>query len=292
MQCFADKAKSYNADVTFLDANNSEITQSQQLAQAIDDGAKVIVLVALNVNTAPEIVRKAKSKGVKIIALDRLIRNCDIDYYISFDSEKVGEIMAKEALNLKPKGKYAILFGDKRDNNAVLIQNGTMKVLQPHVDSRNIDIVYKSYIEDWSYENAYNEFDKIIRLRNEEGLDAVLASTDRISRAAIDVLKNYNLLDNTFISGQNAETPSLKLVLKGEQTITVYKSPRKLGEIAAELAISMVYPDKKINIEANTKVNNGFKDVSAIIFDPVLINKSNVEKEILPDNLIKREELF
>jgi D-xylose transport system substrate-binding protein len=274
---FKDKANQLGAEVIERDAQNDFMQQLAQAQELIDQGVKVIVMKPVNSALSAEIVRYAHNKGVVVIANDQLIRNCPLDYYVTFSSEKVGELMAMEALKYKPKGNYIILGGDKSDDNADLVKKGVYKILQPFIDKGDVKIIYSSYIEEWSEENARIIMDNIVRLGQFESIDAVIASCDDMARGAIDVLERYKLLDNTFVSGQNADKQSLLLVQNNKQTVTLSKSPKTLGDAMAELAIKVATKrDRKINTDINISTFNGYQDVPSILFDPVIVNTKNV----------------
>src|SRR5690606_13990481 len=114
-------------------------TQVKQGKAMIDDGVKVIAVVPEDGKVLAELVQYAGEKGAKIIAYDRMILNCDLDYYISFNSVKVGEMMAEYAISKKPRGKYAIVNGPSSDNNAILVRQGLMNELKPHIASGAIE---------------------------------------------------------------------------------------------------------------------------------------------------------
>ena len=293
VKCFKEKALQLGVEVIDKDARSSESEQYNQAVELINQGVKVLVVYAVNTVSAAAIVRIAHKEGVKIIAYDRMIKNCDLDYYVTFDSQKVGEYMAREAIVQKPKGNYLLLGGDKGDDNADLVKSGIMKVLKTQIDLGNIKLSYNNYIEDWSYENAQHEVDKIMRLSSNSKIDAVVASCDDMARAAIAVIKKNQTNSNTFVSGQNSDIESLKAILSGDQTVTICKSPKTFGYAVAELAVKLAtHADTKLSFEVNAAIFNGYYQVPSILFDPVLITKSNLEKVILSDGLTSKEELF
>ena len=293
LKFFKEKASLLGAEVMDKDANCNDAEQYKQAVELLDQGVKVLVVYAVNAYTSAAIVREAHNKGIKIIAFDRMIKNCELDYYATFDSRKVGEFMAREAISQKPKGNYILLGGDKSDDNANLVKSGIMKVLKPQIDNQNIKLLYNNYIEDWSLENAEHEMDMIVRLSGEPKIDAIIASCDDMARGAIHILKRYNMLNNTFVSGQNSDIESLKMILADEQTVTIYKSPKTLGYAVAELAVNLAVQNKnKLNFEVNDSIYNGYYKVPSIVFPPVLISKSNLEKEVLNDGIISKKDLF
>jgi len=290
---FKQKADKLGVNVDYKDAHNNEVEQFKQAMELIDNGCKVLVIKPVNSILAAKIVRIAHEKGVKVIANDQLIRNCPLDYYVTFDSHKVGEYMAREALVQKPKGTYILIWGDKVDDNADIVKSGVLKVLQPQIDNGNIKILYSNYIEAWSLENAENEMDMIIRLsKSDTKIDAVIASCDDMARGAIHVLKKYNFTNNTFVSGQNADLESLKMILKKEQSITIAKSAKTLGSALAVLAVNLTKSiNDKLGLGVKASTFNGLSQVPTIYFDPVVVNSSNLENVILSDGFINLKDI-
>src|ERR1035437_4172908 len=133
--CFKEKASQLGVEVIDKDARNDAKEQVTQAHELIEQGVKVLVIKPVNTVLGAEIVRYAHKKGVIVIANDQLIRNCPLDFYVTFDSEKVGELMALEAIKYKPKGIYILLGGDKVDDNADLVKSGVYKILQPHINN-------------------------------------------------------------------------------------------------------------------------------------------------------------
>jgi D-xylose transport system substrate-binding protein len=279
--CFKEKASQLGVEVIDKDARNDAKEQVIQAHELIEQGVKVLVIKPVNTVLGAEIVRYANKKGVVVIANDQLIRNCPLDFYVTFDSEKVGELMALEAIKYKPKGIYILLGGDKVDDNADLVKSGVYKILQPHINNGNIKILYSNYIEAWSQENAEHEMDMILRLSQIQSIDAVIASCDDMARGAINILEKQNLLGNVFVSGQNADIQSLKFVVSGKQTITLAKSSKTVGYAMAELAVKIAtHSNKKMEADINGSTFNGYHNVPSILFNPVVVDKMNVAKVI------------
>jgi D-xylose ABC transporter substrate-binding protein len=291
-KCFVERSKQLGIEIIEKYCHNDENLQYDQAIELMNQGVKVIVIVPVNANTAAAIVREAKKRNVKIIAYDRMIHNCDLDYYVSVDSKKIGELMAKEAIKQKPEGTYLLLWGDKRDDNADLVKAGILKILQPLIDNKNIKVLYQNYIEDWSLKNAEHEVEKITDLSCNEKIDAIVSSYDGMTRGAINALKRQHLFNDVFSSGQNAEIESLNSILKDEQTITVYKSPKTSGYATAELAAKLITNNsQKLIFDVNGSMFNGYKQVPSILLDPSLVNKLNMESVVFAEGIIDKKEL-
>ena len=161
---FKAKAAEMNCEAIITDAKNDEVLQRKQATELLDQGVKVLVIMAVNAYTAAEIVREAHNKGAYVIGYDRLIFNSDLDFYISHNNYNVGKYMAEYALKLKPNGKYLLLGGDKGDRNAIFVKTGQLDALKPAVTAGNVKIVLDVYVDEWLPMNAYHIMKEYLRL--------------------------------------------------------------------------------------------------------------------------------
>jgi D-xylose ABC transporter substrate-binding protein len=285
---FAQKVNELGGTAITMSAENDDMMQIKQASELIDQGVKVLVVNSVNANTAAAIVRIAHEKNVPVIAYDRLIRNCDLDYFLSFDNEKVGQLMAEYVIKLKPTGKYILLGGDKRDQNAIWVKKGQLKTLEPLIKSNAISIVYDTYIEDWSGENAKVEIRKYLDLSSEKP-DVILSSYDGMSTSVIDLLIEYRLNKLIDVTGQDAEVDACRNIVKENQVMTVYKSLKNLANKAAEL--SMKIAGKEKIEEEFVQINNGKIEMPSILLNPVVVDKNNLKSTIIADGFLTEAEI-
>ena len=151
---FIAAAEKQGAKVFVQSADASEQRQISQIENLISRGVDVLVIVPFNATVLNNTVKEAKKAGIKVLSYDRLILNADIDAYISFDNEKVGEMQAEGVTKLQPKGNYYLLGGSPTDNNAKMLREGQMKVLKPFIDKGDIKIVGQQWVKDWSATEA------------------------------------------------------------------------------------------------------------------------------------------
>ena len=284
---FSEKFKTLGGIVEVGNADNDAQKQETQAEEMFKNGIKVLVITSVNQNTAASIVRKAKSKGIKVIAYERLIRNADVDYYITFDHIEVGKIQAQYALNKSPQGNYVIICGDKRDNNAELIMKGQTEVLSKANSS--VKVIYKSYIEDWLEENAYIELMRVLNLYNEK-VDAVLTANDGMAAGVIKALEELQPGYPVITTGLDADINACKRIVAGKQSMTVYKSFKVQGEMAAELAYKIIKGEKITEAKAYT--DNGSLQVPSILLVPVGVDQSNIKSTIIADGFYTEQQLL
>src|SRR5277367_4519834 len=108
---FVKECEDQGGEVLVQAANNNDTLQISQAENLLTEGVQVLVVVPHNGKVAATIVESAHKAGVKVIAYDRLIRDCDLDYYVAFDAPKIGEMQAKYLLKKQPKGNYVIIEG-------------------------------------------------------------------------------------------------------------------------------------------------------------------------------------
>ena len=284
---FEEKVGALGGEALFASAEYDDKLQISQAKEMIEKGAKVLIVNSVNMNTAAAIVREAHENGVKVIAHDRLIKNSDPDFYISYDNIKVGKLMAEKLVNLKPEGNYVLLGGDKADENAVLVKTGQLEVLKKY--EGKINIAYNVYIEGWSGENAYQDLDKYLDL-SDTIPDAILSSNDGIAIGCIKVLEKRGLAGKILISGQDAELESCRNIVKDFQTVTVYKPFRPMIEKATEIAFKMAQKED-FKLETST-INNGQKDVPSLLLDPIAVEKANMRNTIIADGVYTESQIY
>ncbi|ELY2624255.1 D-xylose ABC transporter substrate-binding protein [Cronobacter sakazakii] len=284
---FVSKAESLGAKVLVQSADGNEETQMSQIENMINRGVDVLVIIPYNGQVLSNVVAEAKREGIKVLAYDRMINNADIDFYISFDNEKVGELQAQSLVDKVPQGNYFLMGGSPVDNNARLFRDGQMKVLKPFIDSGKIKVVGDQWVDGWLPENALKIMENALTANNNK-IDAVVASNDATAGGAIQALSAQGLAGKVAISGQDADLAGIKRIIAGTQTMTVYKPITQLANTVAEVAVELGN-DKQPKSDAT--LNNGLKEVPARLLTPIKVDKSNIESTVIKDGFHKKSEL-
>ena len=270
-EAFEEEVIKLGGNVKTLAANGNDDVQIKQAELLIAEGVDVLVVVPHDGEVAAPIVELAHQAGIKVISYDRLIRNADVDYYVSFDNIKVGEIQASEILKSAPSGNFVYIGGAESDNNAVLLREGTMNVLQPLIDSGKINIIFDQYTDDWAPEIAMENMKGILKSHGNE-IDAVIAANDGTAGGVIEALVAAGLAGDIPVSGQDAETEAINRIKAGTQTMTVQKPIEVISAQAAEMAVKLANGEE---IATETTINNGKKDIPSIMLESVPITKEN-----------------
>lgn len=286
---FTEAAESMGAKVYTQSANGDANTQISQIENMISRGVDVLVIVPENGEVLGNVLaEEAKAEGIKVLAYDRLIKFADIDLYVSFDNIRVGEMQAEALLKRKPKGNYFLMGGSPTDNNAKMFRQGQMNVLQPAIDAKKINIVGDQWAMGWSAEAALNIMENGLTA-NANKIDAVVASNDSTAGGAIQALAAQGLSGKVVISGQDADLASVRRIVAGTQTMTVYKPISKLAKTSAEMAVKLARGEK---IKVNGSVNNGKKDVDAVLLTPISVTKDNLDSTVIADGFHSRNDVY
>ena len=259
-----ETAKANNVDLRVQVSDNDAAKQVSQCENLISQGIKVLILAPHDASSANVIVEKAAKANIAVISYDRLVMDADYDYYyISFDNVKVGELQGEYITKLVPKGNYVVLAGAPTDNNAKLFREGAMKFIKPLADKGDIKIVMDQWVKDWQPSEAQKLMEQALT-KNKNKIDAVLAPNDGTAGGCIQALAAQKLDGKVPITGQDAELAAAIRIVKGQQTMTIYKDTRALGQKAVELAVKLARGEK-IDAEVNSKVNNNKRDIPSIL---------------------------
>ncbi|WP_082306783.1 D-xylose ABC transporter substrate-binding protein [Bacillus sp. FJAT-27245] len=285
---FQRAVESLGAEVEILAANGDDALQIVQAEMLISKGVDILVMVPHNAEATATIVNKAHKAGIKVIAYDRLIKNANIDLYVSFDNEQVGELQAKAITKLVPKGNYVYIGGASTDNNAHLLKKGVFNVLQPLIDRGDIKVVFDQWSKDWTPVNAQANMEAALEA-NDNRIDAVIAANDATAGGVINALAKQGLAGKIPVAGQDAELAGIQRIVEGNQTMTVYKPIKSLTEKAAELAVLLA---KGGHTQADRKINNGKIGVPSVLLTPIAVDKNNIEETIIADGFHSREDVY
>ena len=270
---FVAAAKKLGATVDVQSADANEARQTSQIENLISRGMDVIVIVPFNGKVLANTIAEAKQAGIKVISYDRLILDSDIDAYVSFDNDRVGQMQAQGVVNARPTGNYYLLGGSPTDNNAKLLRDGQMKVLQPQVDAKKINIVGAQWVPEWNPTTALSITENALTSNNNR-IDGIVASKDALAGGAMQALSAQVLAGKTAVSGQDADLAAAQRIEQGTQTMTVYKPLKLIASTAAEMAVNMA-KNKPTNF--TSKMNNGKKEVDTILLTPIALTKSNID---------------
>ena len=286
-ELFEKTAKEMGAISIIKVADSDPDIQYQQALELIEEGIDVMVVIPCDLIKAGEIVKKAHAEDIPVISYDRLIRKCNVDYYISTDNINIGELQADYLSKVSPVGNYALISGPTTDNNAFLLHLGWMNILQPLIDKGDITIALDVFTDFWLPDESY----RIIKDYFESGetVDAIIAGNDALASGAIMALKEFGHDGKVLVAGQDADISAIRSIVAGIQTITIYKPIESLVYAAVNAAIKIA--DGKAPSDLNITVNNGKRLVPAILLKAQVVNRQNIKTTVVSEGFIKEKEL-
>jgi len=279
---FVARARELGADVLVQSANSDDTRQISDVQALISRRVDVLVIVPHNGGAMAKAVNMAHDAGIPVLAYDRLITDCDLDLYMTFDNVKVGELQAQFLVDRLPKdrkSKIVRIFGAKTDNNALLFKKGQDNVLKPLINSGRIDVVHEDWTQDWKPENAKKIANAAITKAGSD-FDAILASNDGTAGGAIQALSEEGVAGRILVTGQDAELSACQRIVNGTQAMTIYKPLTQLAKQAAEAATKLA---RSKPLFALGKIDNGKNEVPSILLDVVVVTKDNMMDTVIKD---------
>ena len=300
------KSRGYATDLQY--AEDDVPNQLSQIENMITKGAKVLVVAAIDGTTLSDVLGQAAQGGIKVIAYDRLIRSTpNVDYYATFDNFQVGVLQASSleaGLGLKEgKGPFNIeLFGGSPDdNNAYFFYDGAMSALQPYIDSKTLVVqsgqggMKTVATPKWDAATAQSRMDNLLSAYyTGKTLDAVLAPNDNIAIGIISSLKGvgYGSGNMKFpvVTGQDCQVQSVKSIVAGDQTSSIYKDTRDLAKVVVGM-VDALLTGSQPQVNDTKTYDNGKKVVPTYLLNPVLVTKANWKQVLVDGNYYTMKQL-
>jgi D-xylose transport system substrate-binding protein len=283
-----EEAKKRGIEIKMQISDNDAMKQIAQCENLIAGGIDILIIAPHDATGAAPIVENAHTSGIKVISYDRLILNADCDLYVSFDNEKVGELQGEYITRAVPKGNYIVLSGSPTDNNAAMFKAGAMKLIKPLADKGDIKILMDQAVKDWQPSEAMKLVENALTA-NENKIDAILAPNDGTAGGAIQALAAQNLSGKVPVTGQDAELSGAQRIVEGTQSMTVFKDTRKLATAAIDAAEKILSSKE---VEITRKINNNKGDINSLLLTPVVVDKNNIDKELVESGYLAKEEVY
>jgi D-xylose transport system substrate-binding protein len=281
-----------SCEIIYENANQDAAKQQQQAEAALTQGAKVLVLDAVDVASAASIVTRAKQAKVPVISYGRLVSNAPLDYYVSIDPFKVGVQQGQVLLDaLKKQGKsqprIVMINGSPTDSNAPPYKKGARSVF----DAAGAKIVKSYDTPDWSPDKAQSEMEQAITAAGKTGFDAVYVANDGMAGGVVAAMKSAGIdPKKVLVTGQDAEVTGVQRILTGEQLMTVYQPINKIAAASAELAVPLAQGKTPPAI-AKDKTDNGQGQVPSVLLPTIAITKANIQSTVVKDGFVKPADL-
>lgn len=281
---FVSVAKELGAEVNVQNANGVVEEQQKQIEYFIQKGMDVIVIIAIDPTSLRESVKKAKAAGIRVISYDRLIDDADVDLYISFDNEMVGEMMAR-ALLIKQVDHVIMIGGSPTDNNVPMVEGAFKRLMSKH----QVSILDSVHADNWRAEEAaeyiYQNPQKVAQA------DAIMCGNDDLATQAVRALAETRQAGEIYVVGQDADLAACQRIVEGTQVMTVYKPVEKLATRAAEAAVALA-KDEALSGDDVTTIRSGAYQVPYIALEPISVNRGNIDEVIIGSGFHLKEDVY
>jgi len=296
-------------EVISQEADHDVKLQNDQIDNMVAQGVKGLIIIAEDGAAATTSVDKAVAAGVKVISYDRLIKTDKISAYLSFDNTEVGKAEADgvvKALALDGSTtwtasnpvKMVLSGGSPTDNNAILVRNGQMEVLQPYIDKGVVKVVADQWVDNWDATKAEQMMENILTAQQNK-IDAVVASNDGTALGELQAMKAQGLWGKVPISGQDATADGCNSIVLGGQTVTVFKDTRLLAPMAVKLVEALVkgqsldsFGLKSFTLAALTNDKTKTGNVQALFLPVVEVTKANVYDVVVKSGFQSYDDVY
>lgn len=281
---FVTTAKELGAEVNVQNANGSLETQVSQIKYFIDKQVDVIVIIAIDSEEITDIVKEAKKARIKVVAYDRLISEADVDLYISFDNEKVGELMGEALVGvMEADNKILMLCGPTTDTNVSFVEKGFLNVM----DKKGIEVASIMNADGWKAELAYSYLSGHYQIASTLG--GIMCGNDSLAGQAVRYLSERRLAGTIPVVGQDADLDACQRIVEGVQLMTVYKPVENLAKSAAEYAVMLA---KSEDINTTDSINDNKYEVPYIKLEPIAVTAQNMDEVIIESGFHLKEDVY
>ncbi|MEW2402625.1 substrate-binding domain-containing protein [Streptomyces sp. NPDC046862] len=269
--------------IRYANAENDATSQRQQMNSLVTKGAGVIILDAVDPKALRSSVQAADRADVPVLAYDRLAEG-PISGFVSFDGAEVGKLQAEGLLKAMGEeangGRIVMMNGDPASPNAAWYEEGARSVLDDKVT------IGKAYTTlGWRTDNAHDNMSAAISSLGPDGIDGVLAANDSIAAGVIAALKSARVSPLPPVTGQDADLDAVQRIVKGEQTMTVYKPFKQEADAAAAMAVALGRGESVDSVATTTVDSPTTENVPAVLLTPVGVTVDTIAQTLVKDGV-------
>lgn len=279
-------------------ADGDEQRQLSQSENLITQGVDALIIIPQNGDAVAPLVASAHDAGVKVVAVDRIINNADLDFYVSYDMFRLGQIQAEyvtETLGIT-SGNWILVGGAPTDPNAAVIRSGQMDIYGPYIQRGDINVILDQPANYWSPAEALRIVEAGLTRANND-VDVVFTTNDGTAGAAVEVLQEQGLAGDVAVTGLDADLAAVQRIVQGTQSMTVYRRLAVQDRYAAQVAYAWATgqdPEDFVDAPVTT-VDNGYKDVPAILLGSAeamfAVDNSNIQ-EVVEDEWLDADDIY
>jgi D-xylose transport system substrate-binding protein len=219
-----------------------------------------------------DLVAEAHSKGVPVLSIERPLGEEGQDFLVAYDPEKEARILAQFALDRVVPGTL-IFFGRSNDDwFSKTYRDAIRKALKPSLDKGEVRFGSGSL--------------------DHAPLDIWLVGDPKtLSDTWGEVRRMKWGASKKLVVGVGQDLKTCQDLAQGVQEMIVYRSPLKMAEETAYLAVKAARKAKTFDCQF-VQVPNGVGSIKTVLLTPKRIEAKDIEATVIKDGVWTREEIF
>lgn len=286
-----------NVRIDYNNAQGNSATQIQQADADLANGDCMLIVGAHDSVAAASIVAKARDRNVPVIAYDRLIQSKDLNYYVSFDNVRVGQLQGQYiAANYRQYQNagavnMVMISGSQTDTNALLFSLGVHSILDPLLAHNSIKKVAEFFTPNWNSSTAQAEVEATLT-NQQNNLQVAYVANDDMAASVIMALQAVKLSGNVIVTGQDATATGIHNILTGAQSMTVYKPIAQEAASTGEL-VKALYNGSGADVLTRGAEMTTFDggNIPSILDAPILVDRNNIATTVIADHYIQKSDV-
>jgi D-xylose transport system substrate-binding protein len=286
---FVPYAESIGAKVIWDSSDYDHATQTTQVENLLAQGVDVLVIHPVHGDVAGVFVEMAHAEGVPVIASDGVIKHPDIDFFVTQDSVKVGEVQAQAYIDIVGKeGKYVIIMGQPGHSVAKLITEGNHNILDKY---SGMEMIQQTEHENWAPELSQKTAEDVLT-REKDDVQAFFCNNSRMANGVLQAVIARGLEGEIFVAGSDADLTMVTNVLNYERVVDVIKWIAPLSMVGVDTAVALArgeYDKIKYHVDYAFEDPDGV--VATIVTPVTAVTPENVKETVVDTNWIPGEKL-
>lgn len=276
-------------ELVYTDAGNDATLQNDQVENLIAQEIDILLIAPVNNEGAAASVSAAKEAGIPVISYTDVVMSDQLDYIVTFDYYDIGVMNAEHAIENVPTGKYVLLNGEDADSLPHDINRGYHEILDPHVESGEIEIVFDQYMPHWSADEALAAMENVLTKHGDD-IQAVLCNNDGIATGAIQALTAQGIAGDVYVAGMDGELSALQRIVEETQYNTVYTGHEPYADIVFDTALEVAKGEEPSMLNATYEVAG--KEIPTVYAKPIFVNRDNIIETMIEPGIVSIEDVF
>lgn len=284
---FVARAGELGASVNVQIGDEDPAQQEAQILFLLDAGVDVLVIIPVDPAGLSRVMAEAKRREIPVLAYDRLIRDGNVDLFLSFDAERAGELQAEALIAARRESRVVLYNGALSDQNSAAMRQGVLTALGPAMERGDVIIAADYASSGRRSEEAYAVVEAMLAAGT--SFDAVLAVDDMAAEAIIRALSVRRLAGSVFVAGADADLAACQRIAEGTQSMTVYRPIDQIASTAAELAVYLARGDR---VSVHNAIWDGSYRIPFYELRPLAVNAGNLMDSVIKDGFHLEEDVY